>query len=167
MLGGKESYQQLLETNITVKIPCERNLRKFAGPKDDKAIEHWIVDSERANRWTARVGGSQFLFLVVPLRMCCKRGSAPTDLASAYNQVEVDPGYRHKAAFDTPLGLFEHNECQVAWLMLPLPSRDSCNTSSGRTCCRSWLFTSLHSVRMSRNTSGTWNWYCMNWYFRN
>ena len=31
------------------------------------------------------------------------------DLASAYNQVEVHPADRHKAAFTTPLGLFEYN----------------------------------------------------------
>ena len=31
------------------------------------------------------------------------------DLASAYNQVEVDPADRHKTAFTTPMGLFEYN----------------------------------------------------------
>ena len=31
------------------------------------------------------------------------------DLASAYNQVEVDPADRHKTAFTTPFGLFEYN----------------------------------------------------------
>ena len=31
------------------------------------------------------------------------------DLASAYNQVEVNPADRHKTAFTTPLGLFEYN----------------------------------------------------------
>jgi hypothetical protein len=31
------------------------------------------------------------------------------DLASAYNQVEVDPRDRHKTAFTTPMGLFEYN----------------------------------------------------------
>lgn len=30
------------------------------------------------------------------------------DLASAYNQVEVDPADRHKTAFTTPMGLFEY-----------------------------------------------------------
>jgi transposase InsO family protein len=31
------------------------------------------------------------------------------DLASAYNQVEVNPTDRHKTAFTTPMGLFEYN----------------------------------------------------------
>ena len=31
------------------------------------------------------------------------------DLASAYNQVEVAPGDRHKTAFTTPFGLYEYN----------------------------------------------------------
>lgn len=31
------------------------------------------------------------------------------DLASAYNQVEVNPADRHKTAFTTPFGLFEYN----------------------------------------------------------
>lgn len=60
MPGGDELYQQLLQKvqaleaqagtppNITVKVPRERKLRKFAGSKDDKAIEDWIVDAERA-----------------------------------------------------------------------------------------------------------------------
>ncbi|KAK3711603.1 hypothetical protein QZH41_005888 [Actinostola sp. cb2023] len=30
------------------------------------------------------------------------------DLASAYNQVEVEPADRHKTAFTTPMGLFEY-----------------------------------------------------------
>lgn len=33
---------------ITVKVPRERKLRKFAGNRDDKVIEDWIVDAERA-----------------------------------------------------------------------------------------------------------------------
>lgn len=31
------------------------------------------------------------------------------DLASAYNQVEVNPADRHKTVFTTPFGLFEYN----------------------------------------------------------
>lgn len=31
------------------------------------------------------------------------------DLASAYNQVEVHPGDRHKTVFTTPMGLYEYN----------------------------------------------------------
>ena len=31
------------------------------------------------------------------------------DLASAYNQVEVNPADRHKTAFTTPFGLFQYN----------------------------------------------------------
>ena len=58
MPGGEELYQQLLEKvqaleaqagpNITVKVPRERKLKKFAGSKDDKAIENWVADAERA-----------------------------------------------------------------------------------------------------------------------
>ena len=32
------------------------------------------------------------------------------DLASAYNQLEVNPADRHKTAFSTPFGLFEYNQ---------------------------------------------------------
>ena len=58
MPGGEELYQQLLEKvqaleaqaghNITVKVPRERKLKKFACYKDDKAIEDWVADAERA-----------------------------------------------------------------------------------------------------------------------
>ena len=41
------------------------------------------------------LGGAKYFFTI--------------DLASAYNQVEVDPADRHKTAFTTPFGLFEYN----------------------------------------------------------
>ena len=35
-------------SQITVKVPRERKLRKFAGSRDDHALEDWILDAERA-----------------------------------------------------------------------------------------------------------------------
>ena len=35
-------------SQVTVKVPRERKLRKFAGSRDDHTIEEWIVDAERA-----------------------------------------------------------------------------------------------------------------------
>ena len=35
-------------SQVTVKVPRERKLRKFEGSQDDHAIQEWILDAERA-----------------------------------------------------------------------------------------------------------------------
>ena len=46
--GTSASASAATPSQVTVKVPRERKLRKFAGSRDDHAIEDWIQDAERA-----------------------------------------------------------------------------------------------------------------------
>lgn len=46
--SGSTGASNTVPNQITVKVPRERKLRKFAGSRDDHALEEWITDADRA-----------------------------------------------------------------------------------------------------------------------
>lgn len=59
--GASSSSSSASPGPITVKVPRERKLRKFAGSRDDHLIEDWILDAERATTGQSDADAVDFL----------------------------------------------------------------------------------------------------------
>ena len=59
--AGASAPSAVSPSQITVKVPRERKLRKFAGSRDDHVIEEWILDAERATTGQSEADAVDFL----------------------------------------------------------------------------------------------------------
>ena len=59
--AGASAPSTVSPSQITVKVPKERKLRKFAGSRDDHVIEEWILDAERATTGQSEAEAVDFL----------------------------------------------------------------------------------------------------------
>ena len=59
--SGSTGASNTVPYQITVKVPRERKLQKFAGSRDDHALEEWIIDTDRATTGHSETDTVDFL----------------------------------------------------------------------------------------------------------
>ena len=98
--SGSTGASNTVPNQITVKVPRERKLRKFAGSRDDHALEEWIIDTDRATTGHSEADTVDFLMYhlegaareEVRLRPSEKRGNKAAILRSSGTPMEKGCG---------------------------------------------------------------------------